>query len=155
MRPPAPFAAAILTSLLALTAPAARAEERDPATVVTAADVAAVLGSRFELEAVEPGIVEWNEESSRGYRVVEVYLRPANGSLGDLHAQLLANGEEVEELTTLGDAIYRPQGGEAMAERRTAAGEAVWLSIRVANADDPATTRKLAVRLLERAVPRL
>ena len=147
--------ASSLALLLALAPAALRAQEPQLATYVTAADVAAVLGSTFELEEVEPGIIKWNEEAAKGYRVVEVYLRPAQGSIDDLRAQLLQNGEEVEAVDGLAGALYRPQGGESMVEFQTPAGDSYWLSIRVANADDAAVTRKLAVGLLERAADRM
>src|SRR5688500_10824683 len=93
--PVAALAAALVLALVA-TAPAAAAE-RDPATVVTAADVAAVLGSSFEARVLEPGLMNYEEESGKGYRVVEVSVQPRSG-IGDLRAHLLQQGEPVEEV---------------------------------------------------------
>jgi hypothetical protein len=114
-----------------------------------------VLGSSFEARVLEPGLMNYEEESGKGYRVVEVSVQ-ARSDIAGLRAQLVQQGEPVEEIPALGeDAMYRPQGGEAMVQRTDDVGETWWLSVRVSNADDADATRRLAVALLERGAARL
>ena len=62
----------------------------------------------------------------------------------------------MDEVAGVGDAaMYRPQYGEATAEKNAKAGELLWLSVSVHNVEEPAARKKLAVELLRLAVARL
>ena len=128
----------------------------DPQKVVTLADVETLLEGKFPARVVEPGIVKYEEVN--GPRVVEVSLFPGNDLTG-LKVTLIGHGEPVEDVGGLGDvAIYRPQGGHVMVEQKNKAGDMCWFEVRVYNvegADSAAATKRLAIDLARRGVPRL
>jgi hypothetical protein len=153
----APFAAALLTAALLAALPApARAEAPDPAKVVTTADLQKVFGGKWTASSPEPGVLICEEPD--GVRVVHVYLFPANGkSVAEMAPGHRENGETVDDVAGVGDAaMYRPQYGEATAEKLDAkTGERLWLSLSVHNVDGPDARKRLAVALLRLAAAKL
>jgi hypothetical protein len=133
----------------------ARAGAPEPGTVVTPADLGKVMGGSWTTGSSEPGFLSCEEKG--GYRVVHVYLYPANGkTVAEMMPGHRDNGETVDEVAGVGDAaMYRPQYGEATVEKKTAAGEILWLSVAVHNVDDAAERKRLAVELARRAAARL
>ena len=156
-RPLAPLAALLLSSALVTALPApVRAGSPEPSTVVSPADLQKVLGGKWTARSPEPGVLICEETD--GYRVVNVYLSPANGkSVAEFVPAYREQGETVDEVSGVGDAaMYRPQYGEATAEKMDArSGELLWLSVSVHNVDDPAARKKLAVELVKLAVGKL
>ena len=127
----------------------------DPQRAVTLADVQMLLAGKFEARVVEPGIVKYEEVG--GPRVVEVWLSilDPGRTLDSLKETIIGHGEPVEDVPGVGDiAIYRPQSGRLMVDRKTKAGENQSLEIIVHNveaADAKAATKRLAIELAKRA----
>ena len=90
------------------------------------------------------------EEEGGDHRDVQVYLWPADGKAIDLlKATLIQQGEPVEDVQGIPDAaIYQPQRGEALGEKKDKSGEVLWLTIAVHNAAS-ADTKRFAVELGE------
>lgn len=155
-RRPRPLAAALLVAFAAAAVPGAgRAEAPDPAKVISAADLAEVLGGTWTTSSPEPGFLSC--EQTDGYSIVQVYLYPANGkTVAEMLPGHRENGETVDEVPGLGDAaMYRPQYGEATVEKRVESGETLWLSIAVHNVEDAGQRKELAIELARRAAARL
>jgi hypothetical protein len=149
------FAAILFVAAVAGLVPAARAEAPDPARVLTPADLQQVLGGKWTASSPEPGVLICEEQG--GYRVVNVYLVPANGkTVASMMPGYREMGETVDEVAGVGDAaMYRPQYGEATVEKKGATGELLWLSVAVHNVDDAAQRKKLAVELARRGATKL
>jgi len=156
LRCPRPLSAVLCLALAVGAAPGVvRAEARDVTKVIAAADLAEVLGGTWTTSSPEPGFLSC--EQTDGYRIVQVYLYPANGkTVAEMMPGHRENGEAVDEVPGVGDAaMYRPQYGEATVEKRVESGETLWLSVAVHNVDDPAERKVLAVELARRAAARL
>lgn len=155
----APFAAALIfAAVFAAVASPATSEAPDPATVVTAADLQAVMGGAWKVTATTDDSNGLVCEETDGYRVVFVFLHPANGkTVAEFVPAYREQGETVEEVAGIGDAaMYRPQYGEATAQMKGAeSGEPLWLSIQVHNVEDTGARKKLAVDLLRSAAAKL
>lgn len=135
---------------------AAHAGPPDPAQVLTTADLQQVFGGKWTASSPEAGVLIFEEPE--GYRIVNVYLWPANGkSVAEMVPGYREMGETVDEVAGVGDAaMYRPQYGEATAEKKSAAtGEVLWLSVSVHNVEDVAKRKALAVELIRRGAARL
>jgi len=150
-------AAVLLVTALALALPSpARAGAPDPASVVTTADLQKVFGGKWTVSSPEPGVLICEETG--GYRVVNVYLTPANGkTVAEFVPAYRDQGETVDEVAGVGEAaMYRPQYGEATVEKKDAkSGELLWLSVSVHNVDSPAERKKLAIDLVKLASAKL
>jgi hypothetical protein len=155
-RPRSPVANLLFALVLAAAAGPLCAAAPDPAKIVSAADLAAVLGGTWSTSSPEPGVLLC-EETGRGYRIVNIYLHPANGkSVAELVPAYRDGGETIDEVADLGDAaMYRPQYGEATVEKTSASGETLWLSISVHNVEDPAERKQRAVELARRVAAKL
>jgi hypothetical protein len=156
IRRPVSCAAALLLVLAVTSTPTlASAAEPDPSKVISAADLQKVMGGKWTTRLIEPGALVGEE--SEGYRVVNVYLYPANGkTVAEMMPGHRENGETVDEVAGVGDAaMYRPQYSEATVEKRSRSGEALWLSVAVHNVDDAAQTKKLAIELAKRIAAKL
>ena len=155
--PFAPFAVLLLSTALVAALPSpAFAGPPEPGTLVTPADLQKVLGGKWTASSPEPGVLICEE--TEGYRIVHVYLSPANGkSVAEFAPAYREQGETVDEVAGVGEAaMYRPQYGEATAEKKDArTGELLWLSVSVHNVDDPAARKKLAVELAKLAAAKL
>ena len=151
-----PTAALLAFVLLTVAKAPAFAGSPDPAKAVTAADLQKVLGGKWSVNSPEPGVLICEETG--GYRVVNVYLSPADGkSVAEFVPAYREQGETVDDVAGVGDAaMYRPQYGEATVEKKDAkSGERLWLSVSVHNVDDPAARKKLAVELVKLAAGKL
>lgn len=155
-RPLSPVASLLFALALATAPGPVCAAAPDPAKIVAVADLAAVLGGTWSTSSPEPGVLNC-EETGRGYRIVNIYLHPANGkSVAELAPAYRDGGETIDEVTDLGDAaMYRPQYGEVTVEKTSAAGETLWLSIAVHNVDDPAERKQRAIELARRVAAKL
>ena len=131
----------------------------DPQKAVTLADVQTLLKGKFTARVVEPGLVKYEETG--GPRVVEIsfFIQYAGKTLSGVKDQVVQNGEPAEDVAGLGDAaIYRPQSGLVMVEKKNKADQLHWLEIRVHNvegADRVAATKRFAIELAKLAAPRL
>jgi hypothetical protein len=151
---------AVTTSMPAATAQTPLNPETplDPQKAVTLADVQTLLRGKFAARIVEPGIVKYEEVG--GPRVVEVsFSIVATGkTLDGVKETAISHGEPVEDVPGLGDAaVYRPQGGLAMVEKKNKAGQLQWVEVRVHNvegADRVAATKRFAIELARRAAAR-
>ncbi len=114
-----------------------------------------MLGGKFTSRSPEPGVLFYEEEGG-DHRDVQVYLWPADGkAIDSLKATLIQQGEPVEDVPGIPDAaIYRPQRGEALVEKKAKSGEVLWLTIAVHNAAS-ADTKRFAVELAKRGAAKL
>lgn len=158
----APFAAALILAAVP-AAPPVCAEELEPASLVTAADLESVMGGTWTLTADQPG--SWVCEEADGFRLVYVQLVPVHPNDMTLAEELPAwreQGEVAEEIPDIGlPAMYQPEYHKATAEWKNAqTGERFRLMISVPNVDpvptvdESAERRKFALELLRNAVAR-
>jgi hypothetical protein len=148
--------AAALSSMLIVGRPGPlAAAPPEPDSVISAADVAKVLGGKWKGKVQEPGVIFYSEDG--GAREVHVYLFPANGKTVDSMVPMLREqGEAVDEVAGVGDAaMYRPQGNEATVQKSGKEGEVHWMSVAVHNVDGAAETKKLALELAKRGASKL
>jgi len=144
---------ALAVSLLAGINPATAMAQPDPAAVVTAASVQAVLGGKFSAESPEPGVVNYPEvEGAR--RVVSVYISEGDArKLSGIREQAVQEGETVEAISALGDdAMYRARHNEATGVIHDASGVSYLVGVAVQGAESAETTKRLATELVIRAV---
>jgi hypothetical protein len=144
---------ALAVSLLSVLNSAAALAQPDPAAVVTAASVQAVLGGTFTAEAPEPGMLNYSEvEGAR--RVVSVYVSEGDArKLSGIRDQAVQEGETVDAIAALGDdAMYRARHNEATGVIHDASGASYLVSVAVQGAESAEATKKLATELVIRAV---
>lgn len=128
----------------------------EPGTVVTQADVEKLLHGKFKSEATEPGALTYSEEGG-AYRFVTVTLWPADGkTVAALREQLAREDEPVEEVSGVGDAaLYRPQRSQVTIEKKSKAGELLWLTVDVQGSPSAAENKRLAIELGKLGAPRI
>jgi hypothetical protein len=128
----------------------------EPGTVVTQADVEKLLKGKFKSEVVEPGALSYSEEGG-AYRIVMVTLWPANGkTLAALKEQLAQDGEPAEDVPGVGDAaVYRPQRSQVTVEKKSKAGELLWLTVDVQGSPSAEENKRLAIELGKLGAPRI
>jgi hypothetical protein len=130
----------------------------DPQKVVTLADVQTLLKGKFTARVVEPGLVKYEEAGAPREVEVSFFIQYPGKTVDGVKQSVLQNSEPVEDVPGVGDAaIYRPQGGLVIVEKKNKAGELQWLEVRVHNvegADSAATTKRLAIELARLAATR-
>lgn len=144
---------ALAVSLLVVLTSAAVMAQPDPAGVVTAASVQAVLRGKFTAESPEPGVVNYSEVDG-ARRVVSVYISEGDArKLSGIRDQAVSEGETVDTISALGeDAMYRARHNEATGVIHDASGVSFLVSVAVQGAESAEATKKLATELVIRAV---